>query len=393
MTYLINQFSNVVVMPLSSLDHRAGGTCGGPIWPDWDVRVRERHCRNGKPADQCPAEAAVTMICDFKEAYWGGLVDQHFGHQIADFLMRVIPSRFVDPTAKFIFGAGPKPEPGWFWELLEWFDVGRSDVLVVRQPMLARQLRVVPQAEQLWGVEAPTGEHLDVMDRFIAAKTRVSLRSNSVVYVSRAGLHPLRAKFAGEGYIEHCIREAGGTVVRPEATSIEDQMRLYRSARTLIFSGGSALHLLQLAGRSFQDVYVLERRPGSALLETLLRPRCKLFRQLNITRSLIATLNVLGDREDHAGLSLPSSRLLVREFSEAGCDVGPHFREDAFEREVLRDTFKWVSVKLPVGNRMNWQESNMNVATDLRSAGYSGLADRVLQWTQEASRRLSLVAD
>lgn len=81
-----------MVTPISAIDHGSDGTCGGPIWPDWDNRDVERHCRNGKPVDRRPAEALTDETCDIDNAFWCGFVDQHFGHQIADFMMRVIPT-------------------------------------------------------------------------------------------------------------------------------------------------------------------------------------------------------------------------------------------------------------------------------------------------------------
>ncbi len=387
MRYFLNAFSNIPVMPTARIDHRAEETCGGPVWPDWESRVAERHCRNHKPADQRPAEQAPCAVFDMDHAFWGGLVDQHFGHQIADFSMRIIPSRFVDPKARLVFSIGAKPPPPWFLDLLGWCGVERGSVFGVRQPTMFRHLRVVGQPEQLWGAGAPAGEHLDVMDRFMAAKPKLSAAIDKVVFVSRAAVPASKARVAGERYIEQCVEEAGGVVFRPETASIAQQMTVYRTARRLVFSQGSALHLLQLTGRGLGAVSILESRPGVSNFLPFLQPRCKLAHTMNVAPRLVAGLNIHGEREDSAAIAVARPELLVREFREAGLDIGRGFREEAFRREAHDDVVSWVKAALARRRRTNWRESYLNIAEDLRAAGYERLADRVVEVIAEVLQR------
>lgn len=387
MRYFLNTFSDIPVVPTTHIDHRADGTCGGPVWPDWKSRVAERHCRNQKPADQLPAEQEPCGVFDLDHAFWCGHVDQHFGHQIADFSMRIIPSRFIDPKAKLVFSTGTKPALPWFVDLMRWCNVEPGSLFVVQQPIMFRHLSVVGQPEQLWGAAAPAEEHLDVMDRFMATKPKLPVASDKIVFVSRAAIHASKSRFAGERYIEQCVEEAGGFVFRPETASIAEQMTVYRSAKRLVFSQGSALHLLQLTGRGLGAVYILESRPGASNFLPFLQPRCKLVQLLNVAPRLIAGLNIYGEREDPAGIGIARPELLVQVFREAGLDIGPCFRNETFRRAALDDVVNWVKAALARRRRSNWQESYLNIAEDARAAGYERLANQIVEVIAQVRQR------
>lgn len=392
MGYFLNAFSNITVMPTVRIDHRADATRGGPIWPDWENRSAERHCRNNKPMDKRPVEQAARSVFDLGHAFWGGLVDQHFGHQIADFSMRLIPTRFIDPEARLVFSAGAQPVPPWFLDILAWCNVGPQSLFVVREPTLLRELRVTGQAEQLWGAHPPSEEHLDVMDRFMAAKPQPGATGSRIVYVSRAGLPAARARFAGERCIEHCVEEAGGVVFRPETATIAEQMTVYRTAGRLIFSQGSALHLLQLAGRGFADVFVLQSRPGASNFLPFLQPRCRSVRMLDVSPQMISGINHFGEREDASALAIPQPGPLVRAFREAGLDIAGSFQEQAFRKNAHEDVVQWVRATLSVPRHANWQKSYLSVAQGLREAGYHGLAERVVEVTAKVVQHLERTA-
>ena len=386
MTYEVRSFTDVPVMPLSFMDYTKGGTCGGPIWPEWEDRTIERHWRHGRLADKRPSlDVPITSI-GIGQIFWCGFVQKHFGHQLAEFSMRIIPSRHMEPKAKLIFATGADPIPPWFGDMMTWCGVAAPDVLLLRAPVLVERLHVVPQAEQLTETLAPAPGHLDVMDRVMARKERPGERIDRTVFVSRAGLGPRHARIAGEEYIEQCVRDAGGLVFRPETASIGEQMALYRSARTLVFSEGSALHLLQLAGRNFNSIHVLGRRPGANLFTTSIQPRCRSYRLSNVTRSLISALSEAGSREDHSGISIPAPGLLVRALLEAACDIRPHFDIEQFRKAAHADVISWLRVNITRLRRRNWQDSDLNVVADLRAAGLTMLADKVLQASHNAVR-------
>ena len=55
----------------------------------------------------------------------------------------------------------------------------------------------------------------------------------------------------------------------------QTQLQLYRRARVVIFSEGSAVHALQLLGHLDCDVVILVRRPGNQLAAASLEPRVR----------------------------------------------------------------------------------------------------------------------
>jgi hypothetical protein len=147
-------------------------------------------------------------------------------------------------------------------------------------------------------------------------------RSGSL-YVSRAGL---RARFAGEGYLEVVLREAGFRVLRPETVSLEAQLSAYAGAETIVFAEGSALHGPQLMGRSLGDVTVLTRRAGWNLARAVLHPRAKSLRYVEAVQSLVHGLDLGGEPADYFGLSILEPEMLLAELP-----IGYLWEQKAFE--------------------------------------------------------------
>ena len=300
----VAEFNDVLVMPIQKLV-MGKDMKGGPIWPNWAQRSFERHCRNGKPMDTMPTLLGSPARMTISPAFWGGFVTHHFGHQIADFLMRILPSRLMEPDARVLFSA-QGPEPRWFREVLNWMDVPAGNVHIIREPAWLPRLAVVHQPEQLWN-GGPSQDHLDAMDRFIAQKLPPSERITTPIYVSRAGLALSQARFAGEAYLEHCLRQAGVCILRPETESVEHQIRTYLAADHLIFSEGSSLHLLQLAGRNFCRVDVLGRRDWD-MMKTWVQPRSRSYQHLCAARATIHGLTSFGDNAHHPTMVRKSRR-------------------------------------------------------------------------------------
>ena len=67
-------------------------------------------------------------------------------------------------------------------------------------------------------------------------------------------------RIMGESYLETYFKKIGINIVRPETLSIQKQVEIYASAKNLIFSEGSAVHGLQLLGRTMCDVFIIKRK-------------------------------------------------------------------------------------------------------------------------------------
>jgi hypothetical protein len=82
------------------------------------------------------------------------------------------------------------------------------------------------------------------------------------IFVSRSRQGEYSSNIIGESLIENYLEEEGYTIVYPEEHSIRDQIEIYSSAKKLIFSDGSAIHLYALVARPEQQVFVIYRRLG-----------------------------------------------------------------------------------------------------------------------------------
>lgn len=89
----------------------------------------------------------------------------------------------------------------------------------------------------------------------------------SKIYLSRAGLDERR--LANEAEIEALVTEFGFSVVRPEAFSLEDQMRMYAQATHLIGPGGSGMHNAVFAPRGTR-VMILASSAWFTVIDILL---------------------------------------------------------------------------------------------------------------------------
>jgi hypothetical protein len=153
-----------------------------------------------------------------------------------------------------------------------------------------------------------------------------------------------------------------------------------------VCSEGSDLHLLQLAGRSFNTVHVLERRTRVNLFSKSIKPRCTSYRQSNVTHALISALSETGEREEYAGISIPSPTLLFQAFAAAGCDIRRHYDQDHFREAVHGDMINWLKVNIARLRRRNWQESDLNIVAELHAAGLPALAESVRTASRKAAR-------
>src|SRR5688572_16905304 len=98
-------FRDVLVTPYTDLlDGPRGGMYhrGGPHWPDWSTQTAARYCAGGVPHDVEPSDGEPKSTLADRIA-WGGAITWHFGHQIADFTTRLLPTLAEMPDVRFAF--------------------------------------------------------------------------------------------------------------------------------------------------------------------------------------------------------------------------------------------------------------------------------------------------
>jgi hypothetical protein len=146
----IADFSDVVVVPYSELLHEPHGAFhrGGPIWPEWDRAGIERHWVGRQPYDDLPIAPDAVQRSNRDDLFWAGAICRHFGHQIMDFSLRIVPARAAAPDAAFLFaGREGKPLPPFFPAILDWLDVPPDRRVILERPTRFPRLRAAAQPE------------------------------------------------------------------------------------------------------------------------------------------------------------------------------------------------------------------------------------------------------
>ncbi len=224
--------------------------------------------------------------------------------------------------------------------ILEWFGIDIARCRIVHEPVRVGKLVVAPQAEQVGG----PGPDVGYLDALLENAERhldgLPEATDGVVYVSRAGMS---SRFAGEGYLEEVLAQAGLHVLRPETVPLHDQLRTYHAASRLIFAEGSALHTLQLSGRLGADVTVLERRVDRRLAQDNLEPRvASLTYEGCLAEQIHGTLPT-GAPARAQGISVLDPEALLTTFDELGVKAADHWDRRRFEVARDADVNGWLA--------------------------------------------------
>jgi hypothetical protein len=365
-------FRDVLITPYTDLlDNPTGGAFhrGGPHWPDWSTQTVARHCRHGSPIDVEPHEAEPTSTLPGTVA-WGGAMLWHFGHQIADFTTRLLPTLAELPDVRLAYSTREQLQirtmdraSPVFRDILDWYGIPHERVHLVAEPTMVERLVVAPQAEQPIG-PGPEPWYLDLLDAHTTLRLGEMERSGSV-YVSRADQS---ARFAGEAYLEDVLREVGFRVLRPETLPLEQQLRAYAGAESILFAEGSAIHGAQLMGRALGDVQVLmRRREHWRATEPVLRPRSRSLRYVDVLRGLVHGLDTGGEPSLFRGLGILDPELLL-----AKLPLGPVWDQQTYERARDADVVEWLETER-ASPRWEVPGSSELVLESLQAAGLGHL--------------------
>jgi hypothetical protein len=379
----VRVFPNITVHPTQEMRYPpANWFRGGPEWPDFQTQIFARHClgRFPKPVDLEPhpalpdwpffdtdrylnptyeparrwhpqlplrrvrgARSPEPPLDEVEAGFWCGPITSDFGVMIADYGMRIAASSRLDEITPLVFSVFPAADfapPAFFWRMIDHLGIDRARVMLIRKPTRFGRLSVLPQAERRNG-GGPSRDHLRLMDAIGAVRAD---RDYPVVFVSRSRLQ--RGNFAGEAYLDAAFAAAGATIFHPETADLHDQLRLYRGARRLIFSEGSALHALQLLGRVDTDIIVLTRRPRRRLVEASLRPRARSLRYIDAMRGLVFGLRDSGMPQRSRGISVLDEHRLIAALAALGIDLAPNWDSSAYTRRRDADLAGWLERRL-----------------------------------------------
>ena len=378
-------FDDVPILPYSQLLEAflPGGAahCGGPLWPDWERQIAARHCRNGRPVD-VPPDVLTPQDVIAEPVAWGGAIVRHFGHQIAEFSMRLLPTLREWPDAVFTFAVKPDygivsrdTAPPFFAEVLDWFGASPERIWIVSRPTVAARLHVAPQAEQFGmrgGEVGPSPDHLDALDALVRRRLGTPDRCGTV-YVSRAGQ---RWHCAGESAIEAALARAGVDILRPETLPLVEQLRRYATADRLIFAEGSALHGLQLLGRGLGDVIVLLRRPGKTMARASIAPRVRSVSYHDCGVRLVHGLEPTGIVARNQALTVVDENLLIENLERLGIPVASHWDAPSYRAACEQDARPGLSHACEA-RRLAIPGAADAIRTSLATCGFGHLSDEV----------------
>lgn len=272
-----------------------GCLIGGFAEPD-AVPDMFRHQREGKAADL----AAV----DFPEApqflegdyLYGGPLIGHFGHFIAECVHRLwLASHpgFKGVPLLFLAAAGDTVSPALAARILP--ALGIEAYTIVQEPVRVERLIVGEMGKSM-----RTPASRPYTDWLATHRPLDSFRDDRFpekVCMMRG--HLLGGKILGESALEAWLQEEGYTAVRPEDHDVVSQLKYIVNAKKLIFSEGSAIHLVDLLPPIEADVAVLLRRPFSRLVPTSLDGRCRRLSVFSdVTPVLIPGDHIKGGRFD-----------------------------------------------------------------------------------------------
>jgi len=243
------------------------GFRGGVVLGESGGDRRLRHSRYGEAVDSFAPEIKHYEKISGEYTYFGPLYN-HFGHTMAEFVHRAIPSIILGAPRKFLFVAALgsydlsyETLPLFVQQILQFLEIRKNDVLIISRHSEIESLFVCEQGSDFGG--GPKDGYLNFLDAFtgqrldqIFGSPEVSVRT----YVSRTNIcHG--GNFLGERYIEKQLLEEGYTIMHPESMPMVDQMQMYRSSRVLVFPEGSASHGVEFFGsNALGECHLLERR-------------------------------------------------------------------------------------------------------------------------------------
>lgn len=338
-------FSDVPVVPVTSVHQHVA--LGGPIWPDFANQTWVRHCRAGEPVDQMPAPPVAVRRLE-GDAVWGGFLDGHFGHFVADQLPRLPAVLRERPDDTYLFTVDPGVTqdtlPPWVVPVLHWAGLPMAQVQLVGEPLVVDRLWVGRQGEMLPQV-GPLPGYLEMIEPW--ARGLVPKRS-ALLYVGRMGLAAQGAGgHAGEAYVAGLLEKRGVAVLDPALAPLHDQLAAYAGAERILFAEGSALHGRQLLGRLPQDIGVLRRRSGKRTAEASLAPRCRKLVYHDVGNQSLMAYWKSGAKRPGPALSLYDVGQLLRCLARYGIDLKADWDANAYAGVALADIGAWVNWHQP----------------------------------------------
>ena len=211
----------------------------------------ERSAGNDHPA---AAEEVETT------ALYGGVLFWHFGHFLAESLHRLWCLDEIKHQGPIFFHAPTKDGkrfsielPAYAEEALNLLGIASDRVRMITSPLRFRSIHVPEQGRILGGVG--NNEYAECIRHInLSATSRCG-----TLYISRSQ-HLHSGGFLGELCLERILEKKGVDTIRPETIGLGEFARKVNNYDTLVFSEGSAIHVLELIKHLPVRVIILCRR-------------------------------------------------------------------------------------------------------------------------------------
>jgi hypothetical protein len=238
--------------------------------PDWCFNLRGR--QGGRIAGGRPPLDDVPLQNEkLSGTYvYGGFMHPHFGHMISEFMHRLWlleKPEFQDTRPVFIDMSNRAGEK----LLRNALSLMRlPEPLIVDTPMEIARLVVGEPGRVLRGTTMPG--YNDFLERRLGYLRGSGKRHPPRLAVLRG--HLGKPRCLGEQWLERELVREGYFAFRPEEYTLREQIEHYLDAKKIIFSEGSAIHLIDILPILNADVVVLNRRTPGLLAQTTLAGKC-----------------------------------------------------------------------------------------------------------------------
>ncbi|MBR0680550.1 glycosyltransferase family 61 protein [Roseomonas eburnea] len=249
---------------------------GGPDFPstapDFVFNRRGRDLYKPKESNRNDLALASASIA-VKKAIYGGPLNHHFGHFMAESTHRLwyaISEDLESPVLFFAIRNHIRDLQIWASEFFQLWGL-RNRIRIVTSPTLVNEL-IVPEPGKILG-EPNKPWYLSWLNEKCPVK--ISDRADLPSHLAVTRGHMKTGRFIGEQQVEGILSKNGYFIFRPEKHSIEDQIRHYTSAERIIFTEGSAFHALETIPRVKADICIISRRYfGHRLASHSLQEKC-----------------------------------------------------------------------------------------------------------------------
>jgi hypothetical protein len=358
---------------------------GGPVWPDFDTQLAVRHCRGGRAVDRTPAPWDAPYHQIDSPQVWGGFLHYAFGHLVAELTTRIPQSLETRPDDRVLFVTTPglsraRLRPN-VQDLLAWYGLGPDPWDLVTTGLQVADLRVAPQAGQLFG-PPPSPETLARLDR-IATRNALCPERAPLVYVHRLGMIARGSgAHAGERYLVDRLSAVGIPVLDPATAPLRRQLEVYAGASVIVFAEGSAAHGRQVLGRRDQTVTILNRRPGERLAKAALGARVSHLTHAEATATIIAGVRTDGAIRFQKGLSIFDLPAVFAAFAAHGVHLAHGWNMTAYRASVIADLHVWAEMMRKLATSTDLAATRQRVETGLAAAGLpdhvAGVMERIV---------------